>query len=334
MSRRVLVIGKEMNYNLDHYIVRALQKTGNEVKFVGYRDILGKHYSDTVRMLWARSKLIREISVPIQLKKVNEVYYNLATTLQPDIVLSLKGETLLPAYIKKIRKDVGSKTMLWYPDDPRFFGSLAKHISPHYDVVFTSSQNAISLYNKIGVTNVHRLPFACDPEVHNDKEAEHFRINKALFIGTFSFGRYKFIKELIRSGIPIDLIGSKWPATLSKYVVSHAIFGKQYVSALRSYSVVLNIHQEINYGPNMRTFETTGSGGLLLSDKAEDIATFFDEDREIQLFDSVDGARRKIKNIIEGKGTFNDISTRAMNKCHEKYTYEARAKEILNWAIG
>ena len=302
---------------------------GNHVKFLGYRDILGEKYHDAVRMLWSRSSLFREFSLPLWLGKLNEFYLESTIAFNPDFVLSVKGETLLPKYMTKIRNESCAKIALWYPDDPRFFKSLTAHIAHYYDVVFTSSQRAINLYKSISVNNVYRLPFACDPEVHRGILDPQNLIRKALFIGTYSQKRYSFIRKLLKKGVPIDIIGSKWPFPFDKYVVGPSVLGSKYVSNIQSYSVILNIHQNLSYGPNMRTFEVTGSGGVLLSDRAEDITDFFSEGDEISVYDNLEDAAHKIKYLIENPDVSFEMSCKGQKRCYLYDTYDKRGREIL-----
>lgn len=81
-------------------------------------------------------------------------------------MLSIKGEAVKPETIEWISREVGAKTALWYPDDPRFFNSLVKYIAPSYDYVFTPLQRAIKRYKEIGCRAVHFLPFACEETIH------------------------------------------------------------------------------------------------------------------------------------------------------------------------
>ena len=299
------------------------------MKFIGFKNVLGNHYHDLLRMLATRSHAFRFLSSPLWLKKLNEIYYEIISEFNPDFVLSIKGESLDPRTIKKIIQELGIRTALWYPDDPRFFSSLVRHIAPYYDSIFTYSANATNIYKSIGVDNIKRIPFGCDPFVHNSNFNNAGKVNKAIFIGTYSPKRYHFVKTLVSRGVPIDIAGPHWPPGLTKNIINKGLFGKQYVEFLQKYSLVLNIHQNINYGPNMRTFEVTGSGGVLLTDRAEDVLSFFTEGEEILTYNDIDEAQRIITEILSGGINREKIIKNAYKSCHEKYTYDKRANEIL-----
>ena len=153
---------------------------------------------------------------------------------------------------------------------------------------------------------------------------------RALFIGTFSPKRYRFLKSLIKFGVPLDIIGSKWGSFLSGHVVRDAVTGFEYTKTIQSYPVVINLHQDINYGPNMRTFEVTGSGGVLLSDRAEDITDFFRDNEEIMIYDSIREAAEKIKLMLNDTELLLNFSKLSQERCYKFYTYDQRVKELLN----
>ena len=329
MQTIALVIARRMHNNLEQYTYHALKRLNVDARFAGYADILNFKGLELMRMLATRSRAFRNASTPFWLRKVNEVYQRKIDELRPDLLISLKGESLLPSTIKNARSNFGVKTCLWYADDPRFFNSLAKHIAPHYDAVYTYSNKAIELYKSIGIGNVSRLPFACDPEIHMTSGVERERNRRAVFVGTFSYKRYRFIKKLIKAGLPIDIIGPHWNRLLSENVVSNGVFGKEMVNTLQRYSVCINLHQNLDYGPNMRTFEVAGSAGFLLTDNAEDISSFFIPEKEICIYDSVGDAVDKIKMAVRGETDIDSVSRNAKKRCHADHTYDIRMRKLL-----
>jgi len=63
----------------------------------------------------------------------------------PDLALSIKGDAVKHETVKWMKRELGTKTALWYPDDPRFFNSLVRYIAPSYEYVFTASEKAIPM---------------------------------------------------------------------------------------------------------------------------------------------------------------------------------------------
>lgn len=162
---KILLLGSHLNYNLEHHIYMNLEKLGYEVRSFGYRERLGRLVT-LLRMAITRSKNFRDFAGVFRLNQVNEEIKKLTGEFTPELVLSIKGEAVTPKTVDWIKREVGAKTALWYPDHPRFFHSLIKHITPNYDYVFTSSENAVSIYKGLGIEQLYRFPFACEPNVH------------------------------------------------------------------------------------------------------------------------------------------------------------------------
>lgn len=329
LEMKVLIIGKKMHYNLEHYMFNAFKRLHVEASFIGYEDVMNFRGLDFLRMVSTRSYAIRSAFTPFWLRGVNEVYLRTIDAYRPDLIVSLKGESVLPSTIGRAKKEFGVKTCLWSPDDPRFFNSLTRHIAPHYDKIYTYSKRALRLYEGIGISSIARLPFGCDPEIHGGKDSRQERRGRVLFAGTFSYKRYIFLRELAKRGIPLDIVGPHWHLYLRKFVVSNGVYGRQLSELFREYAVCLNIHQDIGYGPNMRTFEVTGSGGFLLTDRAEDIGEFFQDGREIETYDGVDDAAEKIQMALAGELDIEAYSRRAYERCHSEHTYDSRIREII-----
>lgn len=318
---KISVIGNRRHYNLEEYSVRALEHLGHEVQFLGFNDINGKNYSDYTRMISTRSAVFRKISEPFWLDRINDRYMLSLTKFRPDIVFSIKGESLLPRTLRYISNELGSESALWYPDDPRFFHSLVKHIAPEYDHVFTCSANGMENYRSIGVENPQRLSFGCDDEIHLRENWDNEQLKKALFVGTFTPKRFKILRRLIKSGVKVDVAGKYWKEFLPSNVISDGAYGRQLVGLIQKYRVVINIHNNLNYGPNMRTFEVSGSGGLLLSDQAEDSEDYFTNGKEAIFYQDLNEMISLIREINASDQSVMEIAKNGYLRSHNSYSY-------------
>lgn len=318
MIKRVMVIGNKNSYNLEYFVMEALKNLNYDIEFFGYSSVKSLFSKDFARMLWTRSKIVRDLITPFYLRKVNNLIEHNVKSFKPDLIISLKGESILPKTINSIKNEK-IKIVLWFPDDPRFFNSLTKYIAPNYDVIFTYSKNAIMLYNQINIKNIYRLHFGCSRELHKRENWDNKITNKVLFVGTFTPKRYKFLKEMIKNNIPVDIYGSLWPKYVGGIRVKKGVYGDNYIKLMQKYAIVLNIHNDIAYGPNMRVFESTGSGATLLTDNADDTSSFFENGKDIlvysDIYEAINIANKFLKNPNK------DISKNAYMKCHQKYEY-------------
>jgi len=329
---KVLLVGSHLNYNLEHYTKIALENLGHKVVFFGYRDIL-KRTAPAVRMTITRSAIIRELFKPIFLTRLNGRLRDTASKVQPDLLLSVKGETVFPETVTRIRKDLGVKTALWYPDDPRFFESLVKDIAPHYDYVFTASERAVKAYEKIGVRNVKYLPFACEPSIHRKVELtneERKRLSSDVcFVGTYYPERGRIVGKL--RGFGVSVYGPYWQFFRKGAKAHKGIWGDEMVKAFNAAKIVLNIHikEDLEYKANMRTFEATGSGAFLLTDKPSGLENLFIPNKEVVCYNEKKEILELVEYYLDADDERASISLNGQERAYRDHTYEQRARKIL-----
>ena len=329
---KVLLLGSHLNYNLEHYVYMNFERLGHEVRFYGYREKLGR-MANPVRMAITRSKTLRDLANVFWLNKVNEEIKGLSERWTPDLVLSIKGETVKSETVDWIKREVGAKTALWYPDDPRFFNSLVEYIAPSYDYVFTCSGNAISMYKELGIEHVYRLPFACEPTVHkrmnsNDEEKEKHNAS-VVFVGTYTPSRSRFIKSLMKARVKVQVYGSYWKYFMRGDNVHDGIYGAEMVKLFSSSKIILNFHANRSYGPNMRVFEATGSGAFLLTDNAEDIWDFFKIGKEIVVFGDLKELLSLVDHYFDSEKERENIADAGYTRCHIEHIFEKRLKTMV-----
>ena len=332
---KILLLGSHMNYNLEQYVYMNLVKLSHEVRFYGYKESLGK-FANPIRMAITRSKLIRDLANVFWLNRINNEIKRIAETFYPDLVLSIKGEAVKPKTVEWIKEELGAKTALWYPDDPRFFDSLVKCIAPSYDHVFTASEKAIDMYKDIGCEKVHFLPFACEPTVHRKLNLSD-GISKTnnldvVFVGTYTRRRARLIKALEKAGIKVKVYGPYWRYFMRNNNVRDGIYGPEMVKTFNSAKIVLNIHVEddLPYKVNMRTFEATGCGSFLLTDYAYGIEKLFEMGKELVVYTDEGELPKLVKYHLRNEEERRTVSKGAQEKAHDKHTYEKRVVELIS----
>lgn len=333
---KILLLGSHMHYNLEHYVYMNLFKLGHEVKFYGYKEKLGR-LVDPIRMAITRSKLMRDAANLLWLNRINNEIKRVAKAFCPDLVLSIKGEAVKPETIEWMREELGAKTALWYPDDPRFFSSLVRYIAPSYGHVFTASKRAIDAYRRVGVKNVHFLPFACEPTVHRrvkltDEEKRKYGAD-VVFVGTYTPRRARIIGMLGKAGLKVRVFGPYWKYFRRHFWISGgAIYGSEMVKAFNAAKIVLNIHvkEDLSYKINMRTFEATGSGTFLLTDKPHGLGEEFSIDKEVICYSNKSELIKLVKYYINDEAERIKIANEAQKRAYKYHTYKQRAQKLID----
>lgn len=108
-------------------------------------------------------------------------------------------------------------------------------------------------------------------------------------------------------------------------------WGLKMFSILQNSKITLNIHGDIaaNYSVNMRLFEATGVGSLLLTEENQNINDFFVPDKEIITFSSVEDAIEKIEFYLKNNKERDRIAKAGQRKTLEKFNYSEMIKDYL-----
>ena len=151
-------------------------------------------------------------------------------------------------------------------------------------------------------------------------------------IGLYNIKRVELLKYLINKGIKVTIFGRSNDVVLQKYC-KKPVFGLELFKIYKSSKIVLNSHasQDIRYSGNVRMFEVTGVGSLLISDYKEDIEKIFDINKEIVLYSSNEEAFQKIKYYLVHDEERKQIAKQGQSKTLGNYLYKNIAKKVYKY---
>jgi spore maturation protein CgeB len=328
------LLGSHKDYNLEHYTSLSLETLGCEVAFLGYREFLGS-FRTMKRMIITRSNFSRRLAKKYGLGKFNGATKLLASRFQPDLVLVIKGEALLPETLDWFSEKLKTKTALWYPDDPRYFNSLSKIVAPHYDFIFTPSMRFVDTYTKVGAKHTEFLPFACEPSIHRRIPLSQGDIEKfgcdISFVGTFSRARAKAVGALEAKGFKIKVWGLYWRYFKPGKNISGPVAGRDLTKIFNASKIVLNVHNEsdLNLKANMRVFEAAGCRSLLLTDNAHVVERHFIPGQELVCYANEAEMIELADMLLESCDNGNEVANRANDRAYKDHTYTQRIEKIL-----
>ncbi len=100
----------------------------------------------------------------------------------------------------------------------------------------------------------------------------------------------------------------------------------------RSSKVNLSINSLQGYDfLNPRIFEVPSAGGFLLAEWVPGIERFFEPEKELYWFDSMEGMLNSIDNVLEDEGKRLAVISRAQKRIQAEHLYKHRAEQILNY---
>lgn len=223
-----------------------------------------------------------------------------------------------------------------------------------YDIIFTSFPHYVERIQKLGVQAVY-VPLAFESSVMSNLAQYQMsgcwlniswpeRIHDCVFIGGVGnpshWKRGMETLELVAREIPTF----KWwgygvetlPAnSILKQKYQGQAFGRDMYEILLRSKIVLNRHGEVSegYTNNMRTYEATGCGSLLLTEESKNIWDLFSA-KEVATYLTPQHAVDKIRYYLEHEEERATIAANGQRRTLKDHTYAKRMKQVSDVLIG
>ncbi|MEY2859805.1 MAG: hypothetical protein RL392_263 [Pseudomonadota bacterium] len=257
---------------------------------------------------------------------------------------------IVVAQIKATRPDVLYCQDLWFltpqkltelrPFVKLIVGQIASPLPPEnyrkgYDLILTSflhfvprlrAQGIHSEYFKIGFDT--RVLEALGP-VAKDVNAS--------FVGGISrhHGKALPMLEQLARTTPIEFFGygaKSLPSSSSIKARHHGeVWGLDMYRALARSRVTLNRHINVaeNYANNMRLYEATGVGTLLITDRKDNLDELFEVGKEVVAYSSPEEAAELIRYYIAHPDEAHAIALAGQARTLREHTYQRRMEELV-----
>ena len=186
---------------------------------------------------------------------------------------------------------------------------LYRKTIPEFDLTGVQREVSLADYLQAGAREVVRIRTSYEPTMHYPpptgwSDAERDR--QVSFIGTPYDDRGAFLTRLWRSGVPVDVSGSRphWQAALPPDAFA-AIFrvgelkGAAYREAIWRSRINLAFVTRSNADTIAhKAFEIAACGGFLLAERTDEHRQLFREDKEAVFFSSFEECRAKIEHYL------------------------------------
>lgn len=232
------------------------------------------------------------------------------------------------------------------------------------DLVLSCIDDTVAFYNKHGISS-YFLPYAFEKEVLNNIQ-KRSPLHNVSFVGSFfpfkgfHRERLRLISELSkRTAIDVysptilhkgflqylwavsrlarnrqwkDLLYSSYIDRIRKGTV----YGLEMYQVLADSKITLNFHIDIsgNKGGNIRLFEATGAGTCLLTDWKENLGEFFEPDKEVVVFRTMDECLEKINYLLSHEDERQAIALSGQKRTLTEYSYQNVIGKFSNFLSG
>ena len=278
----------------------------------------------------------------------------LAAEHRPDLVLVLDalGKTFPAGKAAELRK-MGIRTAVWLPDDP-YHSDTTLGIAPHYEYVFTIEKSCVPYYRELGISQVHYLPLAVNPDVVRPTYAETSYETDVCFIGSAFWNRVALFDEIAPSlaGKKVKIVGYWWERLKNVDMLKDSIHGvwlspEETIKYYGRAKIVLNIHRSADdpshnsnsrnipaHSVNPRMFEISACGTLQLADIRDGLPEHYEPDHDIATFSSVDELAKKIDYYLRHEDERREMAWRGLAKTMRDHTFSNRLSELLGIVFG
>jgi glycosyltransferase involved in cell wall biosynthesis len=204
-----------------------------------------------------------------------------------------------------------------------------------FDLVLTSFPHYVERFRSQGVSSEYfRIGF--DPRILDALPALE-RSRDVVFVGALNGLRHRrgnrvFAKAARR--LPIEFWGYDlrgWlPWSPIKRGYRGEAWGLEMYSLLRGARIALNRHiaEAEDYANNMRLYEATGVGSLLLTDAKRNVGELFEPGREVVTYEDADDLIEKARHFLGHEDERAAIAAAGQARTLSDHTYEVRMREL------
>lgn len=259
---------------------------------------------------------------------------------------------ILEAQVKKIKPDIilnqametfsGSDMNIIRGNTQALIGQIASPLPENqehykgYDLIISSLPNFVEYFNSLGLkSSLSRLAF--ESSILSDiSESE-----KTIEVGFFGSVTLKHSDRLALMEKLIPAVDLKIWGNIDKKILGkdsllrkncHSpLWGIEMYRMMKKTKIIVNHHIEIaeNYANNMRLYEASGMGCLLVTDWKSNLAEIFEPEKEVVTYQTAEECVEKINYYLKHDKERAKIALAGQKRCLSEHTYRHRAVELM-----
>jgi hypothetical protein len=344
---KLLLVGDYRAYILEPSYFDAFCELEVEVfpfKILDYFPLVDKKPKITNFYSYFSSKIQNKFCFGSIISKINSDLVKTAERLKPDAVFFFRLDKIYPESVKTISHF--AKVLVHCVDDPFsekypfYFWRHYRNSLPYFHHIFYHRhKNENDLKNR-GFTNISLLRIGYTKYLFPINELNKRKyLYDVVFIGHFeNDGRDIKILNLLRNGIKVKIFGPEW--NRSKYykeLINYqgkitSVRDELYNDALNKSKIALVFLSKLNNDTYAgRNFEIPATKTFMLSEYTDDLASLFEEDKEIVFFRNENDLMQKINYYLDNETERNKIAEASYKRImKDGHDVISRAKYILS----
>jgi spore maturation protein CgeB len=205
-----------------------------------------------------------------------------------------------------------------------------------FDLLLTSFPHYVERFRNLGIESEYfRIGF--DPRVLEHVASEP-QSAEVVFVGGLARGPHAHGNELLERvarRTPVEFWGYKanlWPPDSAiRRAYRGEAWGLDMFRVLARSKIALNRHIDVaeNHANNMRLYEATGVGTLLITDAKSNLSELFEPGEEVVTYVNEDELVEKISHYLDDESDRNRVARAGHERTLRDHTYEARMRELI-----
>ena len=206
-----------------------------------------------------------------------------------------------------------------------------------YDLIFSAHPGIVEQLKNLGIMSEY-VPLGFDARCLSRYETGDDRDIDICFVGSDGgpWNAYELFRQISETGLNFRLYGNFKKRNLVRFGLYKHFCGQAYGREMyriyaRSKIVVNRLGLNTgNFSVNMRMYEATGMGGLLLTEQKPNLMELFDVTNEIQTYASPSEAAAKCRQLIFNEAERARIAKNGQMRTLNNHTYELLVKKMIS----
>jgi spore maturation protein CgeB len=207
----------------------------------------------------------------------------------------------------------------------------------HFDLVLTSFPHFVPMFRELGVASEY-LKLAFDPRVL-ERVGETSRTFGAAFVGNLGRSQHARGNDLLERAaerVPIEFWGYNVEGRPASSPVVRRYrgeaWGLEMFRVLASSRIAVNRHIDVaeDNANNMRLYEATGVGSLLLTDAKKNLGELFEVGREVIAYRDEDELVEAVEHYLAHEDERADVAAAGRQRTLRDHAYAVRMRELVD----
>lgn len=253
---------------------------------------------------------------------------------KPDVLLNLMMDNMPVSFLREMRPKVG--LLVGWAEPPMMFNRQDWSI---YDLILAPSEGLRDHFRSIGIKS-ELLRFGFEARLATTEDLRRRKSVPISFVGQLSAHHSRRTALLERVCRHFGNRVSLWAPSDAAIATDSSMkaryqgpaWGSDVYRILASSRITLNCHIDVAgaSADNMRLFESTGMGTLLITDWKRNLPRMFELEREVVAYRNDDECIALIEHFLEHDDERDAVALAAQRRTLRDHTYEIRMKELIH----